>query len=413
MRRAIISPQARDEFRQSWRVLAAGWMGLGLGQIAMGYTYGAFIAPLTTARHWSLSEISAITLFEGLGAVLLAPLMGMLLDEVGSRRVILFAVPLLAVAYGSAALVGQSVWTLYVVFFFVGAFGCVGMLVYTRVVTGFFSAGLGAALGIIYSGMALSSMFLPRVVQNIVDTHGWQVGWLSLAALVLISLPVIIAWLREPRLSGRSGVAGHSGVSLAEALCMSPLWLLAFANLLYGLALGGVVFDFFPFLSALGMSRAEAAIYIGTFGTLAFVGQLAIGFILDRFSAAYVCSVLAIAQASAIGVFGFTHSRLAVLAIPIMGFALGGYLSCFGYLTPRYFGLRSYGKISGLMSSTQIIGFGLSPYVFSTMSERFGSFSASFTLSVVLTLGAAMLFSLVGRYDYWGTDVPVNSTAPA
>ena len=133
-----------------------------------------------------------------------------------------------------------------------------------------------------------------------------------------------------------------------------------------------------PFLTANGLSRQSAALYVGLFGGFSFVGQLATGVTLDRINAAYVCACLTVVDAVAIAVLGLSHAQILLWTVPLIGFTTGGYLTCYGYITPRWFGLRAFGAIAGGITTMQTIGWALSPYAFSIVKERAGSFDASF-----------------------------------
>lgn len=182
-------PSSRQEFQRSWRFILVGWVGLCFGKSGFENSYGAFIVPLMTARHWSMSAVSAWAIFEGLGAIISAPLIGLIMDRVGSRRALLVAIPLVALAYGSVSAIGHQIWMLYLAFFFVGFFGCAGLIAYGRAISGAFEVRRGGALGLIYSGLAVSAIFGPRLLQGIVDRYGWQVGFLSLCGLLMIPSP--------------------------------------------------------------------------------------------------------------------------------------------------------------------------------------------------------------------------------
>lgn len=393
---------SRQEFRQSWRFIVVGWVGLCFGKSGFENSYGAFVVPLMVARHWSMSGVSAWAIFEGLGAVVSAPVIGMIMDRVGSRSVLLAAIPLVALAYASVSTVGHQIWMLYLAFFFVGAFGVAGILAYGRAISGAFAINRGMALGLIYSGLAFTSVFGPRLLQGIVDTKGWQAGFLALAAMLLIPLPLIFVWLRGPKV-GRinSTVDVVFGYTVRQAVRLPTFWLLGIANIFYGLALGGVMFELLPFLTANGLSRESAAFYVGVFGGLSFLGQLVIGYALDRFNAAYVCSLLTVVAAVSIAVLGLSHAKFPMFTVPVIGFAAGGYVTCYGYLTPRCFGLKAFGAISGLITTMQYLGWATSPYVFSLVKEQVGSFDGSFVVATLSAIAAAILFGLVGKSRYF------------
>ena len=59
----------------------------------------------------------------------------------------------------------------------------------------------------------------------------------------------------------------------------------------------------------------------------------------------------------------------------LIGLAGGAEFDLVAYMTARYFGLRHYGKLYGLLFSPIIVGAAVGPMLFGFGFERFGSYA--------------------------------------
>lgn len=373
---------------------------LGLGGLPY-YAFGVFLNPLSRSFGVPLSAINAWFSFFLLGYVVAVPTVGRLADRFGIRAVVLTTLPLFALSLASMAAVYGSVWQLYAIGFFGGAVGSgVATVTYARMVNSWFSHGRGTALGLASAGIGLGGMIGPRLMQRIVDTAGWRIGFVFMGVMSLAALPVMIAWLREPARDRKGGdPTNSSGFTFAEALRSPVFWMLGAAYVLFGWAQGGAL-NLIPFLSEHGISRPEAATYAGMIGVCSLLGRIATGAIIDQVPAAIFCIAIGVVQAFAFASFGMRPTEHIVLNVIIIGFAQGGEVAGFVYCTARYFGMRAYGAIYGLLASLWGIGAGVGPFLFSLVRERAGSYAVSFEMVAGLSVGAAVLFICIARHPF-------------
>jgi predicted MFS family arabinose efflux permease len=272
---------------------------------------------------------------------------------------------------------------------------------YSKTVNGWFKTGRGRALGFLGSGIALASIFGPRVLQMVVDRIGWRAGFQFLALVVLVAFPFVYFLLFERnRDSDGSDVAPSWGLTLKEALRTSAFWYQAVAYFLISLLTNGLMISLVPYLSDQGMTRAEAASHLGLFGVSSLLGRIGTGFIFDRFRAPPVCAAIffmAALAAAALAIFGVRYSSFFIV---ITGLALGSETDALGYLTVRYFGMRAYGEIATLFAVGLAIGNGIGPYAISRLRELSGGYETPFLVVAGLTGVAATLMVLLGRQPY-------------
>lgn len=396
--------ETKREFRQSWRVIVAAMigMGFGFGGLPM-YSFGVFINPLVAAFGWSLSAVGAWTFFANLGYVCVAAFAGHFTDRVGVRPVALVAIPIFALALASMGLIGPEIWMLYVAAVVIG---CVGAgttaLTYGRAVNSWFDAGRGTALGLMSAGIGLASMVTPSLLQAVTSRFGWRAGFFAMALLAASTFPVMYFWLRERFAPGRARTEAPPapGDTRAEAMRRPVFWLVAGGYLTTCLANGGIVTYLIAFLTESGLTAAKAAAYAGLLGIASMCGRLIGGFIIDRLHFALVCGSLLALQAAACAALGFHQIAYAPVLILVIGFALGVEVDCMTYSTARYYGMRSFSEICGILGLIGGVGQGLGAILFGRLAGAEHRYSISFFACAGLVAAGAVLFASAYRYPF-------------
>ena len=149
----------RRVFYGWWIVVACFFISLYTGGVVF-YGFTAFFEPLADKFHWSYAQISFAASLRGMEAGLLAPLVGILVDRWGSRRllvsgtiistlglILLSRTASLAMFYGAFLLlaVGMSI--------------CSSTVLMTAVAN-WFRKKIGIATGIMVSGYGFSGLLV-------------------------------------------------------------------------------------------------------------------------------------------------------------------------------------------------------------------------------------------------------------
>jgi MFS family permease len=390
------------EFRRSWLLVAVSMVGMCFGGSGvLWYSFGVLITPLRQAFGWSNTDVGAWATFVSIGSLVGLPTAGRLADRYGVRRVVLSCIPLCALAIGLGSLITAHRWTLYLVAFAVGTLAAgISSLTYSRAINGWFSAARGTALGLMSAGIGLGATFGPRLVQSIVDRFGLQFGFYALAAMVLVPFPLMVLFLHEWReRAGEATLKVEGGLTRREAMRQPVFWLLGIGSIVWTLC-AGANFHLVPFLTNSGLGRAEAANVVGWLGVSAMVGRMVTGFVIDRFHAPYVCAGVFLVEAVAYASLGFIPVRSAQFSIMVIGLSHGAEVDCFTYCTARYFGIKSYGVVFGLLSVGAAIGNGIGPPLFGFVRDLTGSYREPFLMDALFGVGAAILLMFAGRHPF-------------
>jgi MFS family permease len=397
-------PPARAEFRQHFRALIAAVVGLCLGFPGLSnYGFGVFIAPLKSAFGWSVADISSWVFFLMVGTGLTSRFVGGVLDKRGARAVILVAIPLFGAALASGSLMTGKLWQFHLVAFLTGATGtALSILTYGKAINERFSAARGTAIGLMVGGIAISSVLGPPIMQRICDAYGWPSGFQFMGAAALLALPFAYFWLRgAPTAADRQTQLQRFGFGSAETLRLPVFWTIASIAFVVGLYSAGVIFNLMPLLTEAGLSRPQAAAYLGLFGLFMFLGKITCGLTLDRLPVAFIGMTILLAQAGALVLLGLHPQQYAALAIAITGFGTGGEIACSTYTVPRYVGMRAFGRAYGIVSIFSSAGVATGPYFFSVLRELAKDYHVSLSVAGTLALLAASLYGGLRRYRMW------------
>ena len=405
---------SRNEFGRGWKVLIASLLGTAFGASPLPFnTVGFFIDPLQQEFGWTRTEISlGITIYGVLGA-LLAPVFGWLADRFGVRLVALASLTTFALIFASFSIIPGNLYWYYALWVLVGLFGIGSTpITWSRAINLWFFKQRGLALGLTLVGTSISAMALPIITTWLINDFGWRVSYAALALLPLgIALPIGLLWFREPKPEERppeiaaAGAVSLPGRSLREAMREPRFWILWASIALVTIAYSGALVHLPSMLGARGFERSEAAAVMSVFGLSIFAGRIITGYLLDKFWAPLVTLPILCLPALSCWILlgdGPLAFVVAIAAAFLMGFASGAETDLVAYLAGRYFGMKSYGQIYGVL----YMAFGLSAAVSATLygwvRDTTGSYDPILIAAAVMFIVGALLLLLLGPYPDFG-----------
>ncbi len=371
-----------------------------------------FMVPFEHEFGWDRAEISLAAMFFTVSSALAMPILGQLVDRFGSRRLLIPSLLILSVGLTSITVTVTKLWHLYLLFTLIGALTAgANSLPYLRTLSLWFERRRGLALGIAMTGNGLGFAYVPPLVQLAIHQAGWRAGYLVLAAVcVLIALPVIYLVIREsPAEMGlrADGGAAESdkavtpavGITRAEALRTRLFWTLAVIFAVFSFCLFGLMPHLVPMLHDRGMSSSEAAYAAATIGIAVIISRLVIGYLLDRLFGPHVALVCMLLAASGLGLLATgVNGALAFVAAALVGVGIGAELDLLAYLVGRYFGLRYFGQIYGMLFAAFLLGGALGPYGYGVIYESTGAYTVILVICATVTALAGMTNVTLPRY---------------
>lgn len=380
-------------------------MSLSLSVLGMT-NFGVFIVPLTSAFGWGRGDMSLAYTIMCYTVAALSPVMGVLTDRFGARAVLLPSIALLSLALGHLSMMNGSIQELYRAYAVLAIAGVGTMpLAYARIVVSWFRSRRGLALGIALAGVGIGTTLMPPLLQFLIGRYGWRAAYQGDALLVLlVSLPLAWTFLREEVQGGHhSGAAGsgsgRQGLWALPALRSRVFWQMFAGFALLGVFTAGIVSHLVPLLRDRGASPQFAANALSILGLTLVAGRVGVGHLLDRMFAPRVVSTCLAGAALGVGMlWAGANAGGALIAVILMGFAIGAELDFMSYLVARYHGLRAYGRIYGVLFAAFIFTSGMGPLLMGYGQQHSGSYDGSLAIVLAAIVLAVPLFATLGPY---------------
>ncbi|MCB2106722.1 MAG: MFS transporter [Rhodobacteraceae bacterium] len=404
------SSQHASEFKFGWTVVLAAAFGVGAGVTGVNtYSLGVFLGPLSDEFGWSRMETSAAKTFLTLGYVLTAPFIGYIVDRFGPRKIGLASMATFAIAALAMTQMNGSITIYYLAYFLLALAGCATTpLVWTRGVATWFQSKRGLALGLTLTGSGVAGIITPPLIGGLIDSNGWQAGYVGMAVLAALAIIPIYLLFFENRHDHKASpekpatvrpYVAQSGFEIRDVLKSRRFWQIGLAFALIGGSVSALVVHLIPMLTDSGVSRDVAVRYAGLIGAAVIAGRLATGYLVDRFHPPYVAGTFLILPAIGCGLLatGALSPPFVLAAAITFGLAAGSEVDLVPYLAARYFGLKSYGKVYGWMFVLFYAGVGIGPLFLGRMFDVYGNYTFALTIIMPVLAAGALAIALLGK----------------
>ncbi len=405
-----------------------GWLIVMVGgtmtAVAGGTFYFGFSAvfdPIIREFGWSRAATSVAYSIRAEVGGLEAPVVGVLLDRFGPRRVM--RAGLLTLSLGMFIIAAtQNIWMFYFGFTVatIGMGACgglAGMLAITR----WFDRKRGRALAFMTIGNGLGGLMVPVLAVLIVNV-GWRAALVVAGIYILvIGLPLTFIMVDRPEQMGLkpdgiddtdratqvTGVS-HYDVSRSEphvndvtlsggqAVRTRSFWTLAFALVFISLSGSAITVHLVPHFIHVGMADEIAALGMSALAIISLVGRVGFGFAADKYDKRYVMAAAMGMQALGCAGLALVQgpiSALIVLAVLSPGF--GGSVPVRPALQADYFGVSSFGAIQGFLMLVSTLGGAVGPVLAGWMFDQSGSYQAAWlALGAVSSIGVPFMLLL-------------------
>jgi MFS family permease len=399
-----VTKTAAAEWRSYWFLPVAAGLGYATSVLHV-YSLGPFIAALQEAFGWSRAEASAGLTVAALISALGCIPVGMAVDRIGPRRIGLIGVPAMCAAFALLSTTTGDFWNwlaLWVVIA-VGTF-CVQATVWTSAVASRFEASRGFAFAITLSGASVAAALFPVLATWLIGSYGWRTAFVAMGGMwVALVFPLVLIFfrgahdVRHPAGEVRPAAAVLTGMTLAEGLRSAALYKLLMAAGLFAFTAIGAVVHFVPILTDNGATPLSAAGIASLIGIFSIVGRLGTGMLLDKFPGHVVgaCAFLIPIFACVLLLTNGADPLSQAASAAILGLTVGSEVDVIAYLASKYFGLKNFGALYGVLQIALAVGTAFGPLAAGTVFDRYGSYDPFLIATIVLMSASAVaLFTL-------------------
>jgi MFS family permease len=182
-----------------------GWVIVGLAMLSMAYwfglrtTFSVFFVALIDQFHWGRAEAAAALSIAMVAYMVMAPIVGLLVDRIGPRKVMLPGI----VLTGLGLLLCTQIETLTQFYLFYGVVAglgipCLSIAPFTIILSHWFERKRGTANGLASVGMGMSSPLFVPLFQYIISLLGWRSAFFIFSLLIFaIPLPLNAIFLKH------------------------------------------------------------------------------------------------------------------------------------------------------------------------------------------------------------------------
>ncbi len=395
-----------------WWVVVASACGLlvGAGPINV-FAFGVFLKPVSAALGIPRGVLSSALFFNTTLHALACPLVGWLIDRWGIRRVMMPGIVLFALAVaGYGSMQAGDRFLMFAVFGVAGVVGAVQTPIpYATVIARWFDRERGLALGIAMAGVGMGVAIIPQLAGYLIDQLGWRRAYVGLAiAVVFVAWLPVTVFLRDPpreREAGRDAPPPANeelpGTSVADAVRSDRFWTLTIAFLLGVMAINGTLTHVVALLTDRGVSPRSASGALSAAGLAIVLGRIASGWCLDRYSGPYVAICFFALPMVGIALLGCgAGGTVPLVGAVLCGMGIGAEVDLMAFFVSRYFGLRAYGEIYGLVFAVFSVGTGLGPALSGRSFDVFQTYGPIFAAYEIALAATCALFLRLGPYPY-------------
>lgn len=385
-----------------WIVLGAFFLNFaGIGIIMN--SMGVFIKPVAESLGFTRGGFTLYFTIAALAMMVMAPVMGKLLERYDIRIVMTICTTMMAVSF---ALFSQcrTLTQFYILAVFLGI-GSAGshIIPVSMMITNWFIEKRGLAMGIVFAATGVGGMIFNPLADWIITHYSWQAAYLTFGIIIgILSIPTAIFIVRaKPADKGLLPYGGEAalsrqtqeeqgGVTATQALRTGAFWLIAAVILLIAIANMGVLHHIVPYLTDIGFSSATAATLMSLHMVMLVVGKVLTGGLADRLG--LLKSYLVCMTGLVISIFLLYGAQLMLVAVVfniMFGFSIAVRTVLPPLMTAKVLGQKHFAVIYGFLNIFTTLGTAVGVPLSGFIYDSTKSYNIAFALYIALCLIAA------------------------
>lgn len=404
--------------------VAALLLAVGVGSLSSGLPLWKPV--FRNSFGWTAGQVSWAYALTQAGP-LMAPVVGILVDKLGPRRMVFFGLPVLGVGFVLFSQI-RELWQLYTVFtgMGLGSIGCT-WLPMMKMLNNWFDRRKTMAMALAAEGFMLSAMLVPLLLAwaiggtdpQISERFGWRATalFVGLACLAL-AFPLSRLVRDRPEdlglqpdgdaLPSNARVQAASGgypmpdadwgYSWWEAVRTRMFWLMAIGHAMALMAMTTLLVHLGLFLDDRGYSLQTIVLVVAVFTLAEAVFVLVGGYLGDKFAIRKIAFAFSAVLAVSVALLVMTSGTAMLLVFAaLFGMGSGGPIAIMFSMRGRYFGRKAFGTITGISMLLASIPAAAGPVVASVARDSTGDYDAAFLGLAAIALVGGIAFLMMGE----------------
>ncbi|SEU38363.1 MFS transporter [Stigmatella erecta] len=373
---------------------------------SFGQTFFIALSGGDIRREYALTqgEFSTLYMAATLVSALTLSRVGHAIDRYRARSVVLFIVPMLALAAVSMSL-SRHVVLLFVTLYLLRLSGQGLMSLAFTALGRWFSARRGRAISLSTLGFNTGEALLPLGFVALAGMAGWRGAWQFAAGLlVLLALPgvaLLVAVERTPHVAEAGAAGGAPSAALQgwtqQQVLRDPRFYPILLAMVPPAFIGNALFFHQVYLAELrGWPPGTFASAFTLYASMTIVFTLVSGHLADRFSAVALLPFYLLPMGLGLLLLGSLEAAWGAFAFMILyGVSNGFSLSLFGTLWPEIYGVKHLGAIRSMIVPVLIVASAAGPGLTGLLMDL----GVSYPLQIQVMGACCVGISLVVRED--------------
>lgn len=391
-----------------WRIVAFTMLMQAVSYGILVYSYALFVVPWLSTFEADRTDVMVTIFALQIALGLISPFTGKLFDQYSS---VWLVVPGGLVLAAGLALVSIStgLWQITVLYatLLPIAITLTGPVAAQTIITKWFQEKRGMAIGLSAIGTSIGGFLVPMLVAPLLASYEWRGTMQALALLALVAI-CPLGWLllrrRPPAPPAVAKTEGDFAENEAppistieqrewttrEILGTRYFWLPVLALFPINMAFSGVQFNLPTYAQDLGNSVSQSAWLISLMSLSMIAGKLFFGYMSDRMEHRSLYWIAAgLMMLMLVVLMNEPSYKMLMASSILLGLSVGGLLPLIAAIFGRQFGVRSFGRVVGLVTMILTIG-GFGPLIAGAVFDATGSYDYAFGFFLVVLFPAAL-----------------------
>ena len=372
---------------------------------------GTVLVSLERQYGWSRTALSGAFSMARVEGAILGPIEGVLVDRVGTRRMVLIGFILMGIGFVWLSQVDNLI-EFYAAFMTISlGSGLGGWLAIVAMVNNWFDKRRSFAMSIAMSGIHLGGLLVPIFAFSIerldfsITTIG--VGLILLvvvgpATLIIRSKPEDMGLLPdgkpENETVSENGVVidsleTESDFTVMQALKTPAFWILTVTQISSSVSIVTLALHLVPKLTDMGMTLSSAGTVVLAYTVVALPAQSIAGYLAERLPKILMISIFLFLQGAGIALIAVFDNVIAAYMFALLyGIGFGGRTPLITAIRGDYFGRKAFATIMGVSQFPMNLAMIVAPLFAGYMFDTTGTYIVPFmTFSVLCIFGSGLI----------------------